>query len=699
MKNFLLALSLGAAIGGSLVFAFLSADSRSPDGTSLSISESTMTVEEADEHRNNDYVELNSLPAVLQLPTPFSRNAALYSLSSRASAGQLVGLVNEAARINDASTRRQFLGTLLARLVDVDPVLAVDVAYGLESADRERWIAQVWTVWSTADLDAALDRASRIGNRDDRYRAAIAMFRAHGFVETKSVLRISEALGIEPDATVKLEYVTFLAEHDLEGAVNYVRELPAGMTRQRGTMALAQSLSAFKSDQLSELLASTGNDDITRMLEMQMRAFGVQADPESAVLATLNGSGQDDGMFHMAAQSLAESNLPRAIELLELATSPRHRQVLSSSIAQIYANRDPEGALAWARSSNLPKHQRDELEATVIMAMAKDQPELAFSIAREAAAQGANFQPVQTVLNAIVQTDPGKALSLLESLPDTQMNAQTRQMVLQNAAFREPETALNWVLADPSRVDRSSMIAIGRTLARHDVNLAIAALPRIDEGSREIWHVAIVGQLVQNGDLDAATQFTNRLRGTASYAQTQSTLVQHLAQTNPDRAFMMLDGMSAGPARDAATSTLANMSAGSPEKALSLASSIEDQNMREHTMRNVLTQWSSHDPSGAEAWVSRMPSPDDRDTAYQALSHSHWADADRAMQLTNRIQDESRRVSAQWSIIHQQARRNPDTLERLLEQSSLSEEQKRHLRERVERRNSFEFIQNPALYR
>ena len=159
MRKSLGLITIGALSGAALLFVIqkIPAEPGSTFGRSITVDTiPTLSGADLDIARDSSFVDINSIEAVLALPTEFSRREALHVLAGRSDADRLQKLIFDGDRISDRTLRGSILTILFRRLAEVDPQTALALAridpYGKDDGIENT----IWRTWARNDLGEAI---------------------------------------------------------------------------------------------------------------------------------------------------------------------------------------------------------------------------------------------------------------------------------------------------------------------------------------------------------------------------------------------------------------------------------------------------------------------------------------------------------------------------------------------------------------
>ena len=121
----------------------------------------TMSAEAAQQQRDEHYQSVSSITEVLSLPSLFSQQEALHAVAGRADKKQLKKLLKQAASIANAAQRESLLQILVARLTEIDPITAANIAKKAYENKNYTLLTQVYLHWAKLDIEGAINSANK----------------------------------------------------------------------------------------------------------------------------------------------------------------------------------------------------------------------------------------------------------------------------------------------------------------------------------------------------------------------------------------------------------------------------------------------------------------------------------------------------------------------------------------------------------
>jgi hypothetical protein len=180
----------------------------------------------------------------------------------------------------------------------------------------------------------------------------------------------------------------------------------------------------------------------------------------------------------------------------------------------------------------------------------------------------------------------------------------------------EPETAVEWMLANGSIVDSAIASTMAGRLASRDAVGAAAYIDRVPPELRQSWFEQVAIPYASQDPQGAAT-WLSRFQGEPGYDATFQRVIQQTAQVDPVGASMMLLSAPSELQQSTAASIANGLASDELEGAARWALSLRDEVARGNAVGEVAFDWAYRDPRAAQRWAIGLPPGDVRD---QALS-------------------------------------------------------------------------------
>lgn len=598
------------------------------------------------------------------------------------------------------------LDAVLARIAAISAARAVELALAHEL--ERGLLADVWLNWAETEPDAALAALATIDSMPSRRDVALVLLDVFGD-DLAAVNRILTALPDTDHDTFVIEWLTRLAETDFYAAFREAQVIVNPGLQRRALTAVAESwaaqdpLSALaQADILPEDLARTFRSGVVSEWA-RLDAGGYLAYLESTPSPTLEviagisiltatdpqrlidiaGSLSGDlgrSLMSTALRSLAESDPNAAMERLSAVPPGQERNTLVLAIGSALARQDADAALEWVR--NLSPPSPDALRS-VAMEIAQNDFDRALEMIDDPI-PGVDIQLVLSVIASQASRYPEQSTSIASRLAarDDLQSAATLAQFVSTWIGRDPERALEWVLANGAGVDAGVFGRAAMTMASQDPVAAAALVERIPEAHRSTWINQVATQYGSR-DPDGAVAWISQYQGTVLYDQAVRQVIVGVAQADPRRAANLM--AQAGPEAQlgVADRIAASWAQQEPRAASLWSADLTDQRAREAALRTSTGVWYQQDPAAAKNWVLNLRSGEARDAALVGMLQRGSSTGNFDRGLLNAMDSDSARQEALRLSIPMIARTNASEARALLDEVT-SAETRRQIEQTVE---------------
>ncbi len=537
--------------------------------------EAIMSVEEAQQQRENHYQSIKSIGEVLSLPSFFAQQEALHALAGRANRIELQQLLKQAAAIVNTYQRENLLQIIIARLTEIDPQTAANIAVEAYQNKNYSLLPQTYRHWAKIDLEAAITSANNIKNINQQSTAAQGVISAINANEVQLVTEVSQRMGVEAS---KEQYVSIAliekASQDPDAALQDAMNMATGYERDNALQGIVDTWATQDPQQAFSYVERIADNRIRQQLLETVLYRWAETDPQAAynVLQTLPDTGRTSSISYTVFTFLANENPKQALNIIENIPSARNRvdaynatiqtwaasdaqaaaafvaqldnkqlkQQLAPTVIQYLSTQSPDEALAWAREQD-PSGQL-YLQNTVISQMAAENPERALQIALASQQPVLRQQLIVTVIDNLSYNDPERAAGMIDQLPYADVNTDTINSVVYNWANNNPDAAMAWVNSKSGQIRDDGLISIGSQLASVNPDLAASYLPQLSGPVRESWAQNIT-YYYSSYDLTEAATWIENFRGEAIYGNLLSSVVGVAASSDVDYALQLAQNM------------------------------------------------------------------------------------------------------------------------------------------------------------
>lgn len=534
---------------------------------------------------------------------------------------------------------------LLGRLSEIAPEYAAGLAVslGLDAV----FVAEAYLAWAEADADAALAGLAQIATGDLRRLVALALTDVLGDSAT-GIERIAAALPLAERDALVLDWVAMRAHSDPFGAF---RDLQRVVPPLLAGQSLADLAAVWAAQDPHAALAQSEllSPDLARFFRMSLFTEWARLDAEGFA-AYLESAGSTlppeaingfpyvlltsperveriaaglPGAAGQVAQAAAMNALtlrdPEAAKARVAGMPPGlDRDRMASAVASALAEQDPVAALTWVRGLTPPS---PNAARTVALALALADFDAAFEIIDNPEAFGIEPTMALTVISTLGSNDPSRAPALAERLltrDDVESQAALRNLV-RTWMQREPEGAVDWVLAHGSEVNGEVISSTAQALAARDPAAAAGYADRIPAAQRGSW-VSGVASAYGSADPVAAMAWISNHQGQDYYEVAARDVIAGAARTDPRAAAQAFSLASANVQLGAAQSVGTAWAQQDPAAAARWATSLSNPGARESAVNAVATAWYGRDQTAAQRWILSQPAGAERDQILSSIA-------------------------------------------------------------------------------
>lgn len=582
------------------------------------VAENSMSFEAAKQQRDEGYKNLNTISDVLSLPSLFAQQEALHTIAGRSNKVQLLLLIKESTGITSTQQRNDYVRILLARLTELDPQKAADIAIQAFENRDYYLLSEVYLNWAKLDQDAAVKHANLIKEQNQKETAAQGILASVDVEDVALQIELAERLGLQSnDEQYVSNALIEKANQEPEAAMQEAMLMPKGYDRESTMIGVMDSW-ANKNPEDAFAFTERVNDKVMQQrLQETVLYRWAETDPKEAyeMMLTLPKSNIINASYTVFS-NLAEQDPQEALNFIENIPSSRQRSEaynaaittwsakdasaaanfvaqldnkqlknqLAGTIIQYLSQQSPDEALNWAQEMD-PNGQL-YLQDTVIGQIANNDPQRALQLAQASSQASLRKQLSLTVINNISYNDPVGAAAIIDQLPATEVTGELVNSVIYGWASSDPEAAIAWINTKSGQIREDGLTSIGSQLASVDPDLAASYLPQLSGNVRENWAQNIT-YYYSSYDLAEAATWIENFRGENMYGTLLSSVISTAASTDV-------------------------------EYALQLAQNAPNQEIRNKNMRLIADQISYSNPQRAQQLYARLPAEESStELAYQ----------------------------------------------------------------------------------
>jgi hypothetical protein len=474
----------------------------------------------------------------------------------------------------DRSTRSAFI----RQLADRAPEEAIKFIESYEQgAIREEMLSTLAFYLATRAADDAPRYAGSFAREADAKRYDAVVNNAFLYDNPKVVIDAWLANGAS-DATSRSEFqqaVRALAGSDLEAALQYYENATSEDARRAFGSAIASEM--VKQDPHAALAWARENDrSPMQSLEYTVIRQIVLIDPQLAMAEAQNirDAGMRSSMVSSVVHLLANEDPASAAQLLAQIPDEQARFQASARLVSVWIDRDPDSAIDWILSQDVP--------------------------------QSANL--LQTAVGRLARSDADAAIRLLPRLDEGAQYGMRQTIARQLALSESAERALNFVrqFEGQEGYDTLQASVIGG-IAQQDPLEAKRLADQLPSGAaKDAAYAGLVQQRAHTNPAEAA-QWAETI-GDENYRMSAlGQVANQWSRSDPAAAERWLSGLPEGRNRDAAISMAAGAWGKPDEQQTQLIDSINDRNMRSQAKFRLAYRMLRSDPLAAR---KMMQDPD-----------------------------------------------------------------------------------------
>ncbi len=595
MGRILVAAVLGIAVGAAAATVYLGP---MPPNLNASQGPQSVTVQSA-----RADPELNAITGVTDDDAnAFTEEVAVYQFASDASLTQLIAAFTDAVQRPVSRTRGSLLVAIVSRLaeLDADRALALLRDANLDVATL-RNLGSSWleTVGTTAEaIEEAVGLLPGVDGRLLRLEA-IAELAAESPEDALAI-----ALGVEPrlsrvDALRAIAEV--MAEQDPYAALAFAESIPddPSVVFRPGK----QEFQAAVLRQLARVNLVAAIEYINRNVDPDQRRTAVlaravveeaqRADPLTALEIAQQTSGWVSSSIEGSAlERLARQNPASALAYADSLPLGQRRQNLRRSIAMVYGETDPTGALAWLQSLDGASEQ---LANQVLQGIARTDPLQALEIVLSdtllpSSVRGGGQFALGRIMGAfrrpneaaLPRVPPAAIAERLFAINDDGEREQWLREFVDLWSRQDATAALDWLNTNRARVSDQTYLRVARNLAETDPETALRYSDQVAPAIRDEW-VSSVAMTAAGRNGENAAAWISQFRGEPMYETIAVAAMYEIANQNVVEALNVFNGLS-----EAGRITTAGRLAGA---------------------------WAREDAVSARGWIAGMPTGEIRDSA------------------------------------------------------------------------------------
>lgn len=493
----------------------------------------------------------------------FSWYKTMYDVLVQASESQLVGFLEKSLQVHSPTRQRALQVGVCQRLAEIDPSKALKHVESFQTEHTNSLVKEIFAQWSHSDLDNAIKAVQELGES----------------LQLAALSGISESGGVLPDE-LRSKLIYHLAT--------------IGANENTSSSAL-QSASLEELKSVWSALINDDKNDISQIEPLVRVADSLLQEEGLNVLSLVKESLDDnqslrDSVMNTLIHVRANNNPQRAFqEAWDL--GGRLGVYSLGLVSQEWATIDPIGALERIKDVN-PEGLRNVLNTKVITGWSQNDPE---QLVRELAILPTELQDDGLEMSArvIARDDPKNAIRLLQEISSFSSRRAVAEEIALNWSRENVLEALEWTLYSNEISDQSRQEVVGvvlRRLSREDPTLA--------------FDTALNQPLEEFG------------------IGLESIVVDVVAESDPDRAMIMLEKVRPGITKRFAYSSVGRgfVRQNEFDTVIDLSSFL-DANEQIGYFNTVMVEWSLNHPSILYEMIDQLPSQQIKTQAAIYLLH------------------------------------------------------------------------------
>jgi hypothetical protein len=217
----------------------------------------------------------------------------------------------------------------------------------------------------------------------------------------------------------------------------------------------------------------------------------------------------------------------------------------------------------------------------------------------------------------------GAIADRLATITDAATRDANLSVLVQSWSNREPERALDWLMANTQQAPAAAYQGVARELGQNNPAAAVQHLARLPAEVRATW-VQSAAQGYAQKDPRAAVDWIEQFRGQAGYANAVTAVAQNLAGVDAPAAAQLLDSIAAQPEnapllQGVASNVATRWARSQPLAAAQWAAELPSGPARTNAVASTVNTWANDDYTAARSWTMRLAAGAERDGALRTL--------------------------------------------------------------------------------
>ena len=430
-----------------------------------------------------------------------------------------------------------------------------------------------------------------------------------------------------------------LAQKDPNAALEWAKALDPSEGRENHIATVLRTMSVEDPQGVSSMLGEITNLQQRSSLINSISSHWIQKDPNAALswIKTLPGSQAKTQALSSAFRQLIHQDSDQVPQLLEQIPPANRNQIVSGMIQQwankdfhsakqwlttqdnphilerglsnllsIWAQKAPGEAAAFLQNSSVKNH--DNHHSTLARVWATKDPDAALQWAQNLEEPGSRQAATNQVYQQIASSDPDRAISLLPGINDESNHNSLLGSIASNLAVQNFDRSKEWISTLPQEQRFQAASSMLSSISRSQPNDAAVLLDQLSaEASGDsdlLGKVNGYANDIANSwgqhDPESAARWAQQITDEDTQFKAVSGVARSWVNNDAEGAADWINELPPGKSRDEATGILVNHVEGiDPESAFEWAQTITDDDGRYQSLNGVFNEWHQQNPEAA----------------------------------------------------------------------------------------------------
>lgn len=416
-------------------------------------------------------------------PSIFDQQTAIFDSLSSASAQELKDLWMQSQEVERQSHRKKLQHAILRKLATINPHDALHLIDDVSIFETDLMVRSLFSEWSISQLDEAIETAKTL-SRDQRKVALEAI------------------LNTRDDLTdARRHEIALQLEHE-----EVFLKLASDSKASQNIADPQESWETLLNDEVEDYLQT---ESLVKVAEAWFEQIGFE------VLSRIYSTNTDDYQLkQQLLRTVAEMDLPLALDYTRALTDEREKSDLSRIIVRAWARSDAQAALL-AVSTFEPASLVSNLERQISEIWASTKPnEVIENIG--AISEELRLRTLESAFARIASQDPLDALASLSLVESFVGNTDSIvHSIVREWSIKEPGAATNWVLEHYTHEDPQHRVLLLSALPRLAHEEPIRAFDVAIEHTTGEYLIRldteVVGEILDSGNLELMKELIPRV--------------------------------------------------------------------------------------------------------------------------------------------------------------------------------------------